>query len=418
VEGLQAFLAGLSMDESPRGKEQALRSVLMSVNAELVRDVLERAEPDLRERLRQQGHRDGGGHLCQGALKSKGFKTTELLFLFGPVQVRQWTAICRVCHRRIGALDELLGEVNEMTADAAATVAEASVVLAYEPARKHLQGLQGLEVDDNRIHRTVSLLGPAAQRAQEQAPRLMGRERPPKGARVYILVDGGRCRSREPGRPWREPVLGLVMWEGRDGKLIKRGISHPSDKTRVLSVLERYIRRFLPSREVVILSDGAEWIQNWADQFPEAIRILDYYHVKEHVWKAANELHGEGTPQAARWADHILNRLWRGWVPSTVAELDRMKPRGLDRDRKRKALDELATYLENHSGLIRFGQHRNAGRFIGSGAIESLCKQVFTMRIKGPGMFWSEEGAGNVMALRTAYVTGHLDSVFDRRVAA
>ena len=113
-----------------------------------------------------------------------------------------------------------------------------------------------------------------------------------------------------------------------------------------------------------------------------------------------------------------MDRLWRGWTPSTVAALDRMKPRGLDRERKRKALHDLATYLENHTGLIRFGQHRNAGRFIGSGAIESLCKQVFTMRVKGPGMFWSEEGAGHVMALRTAYVTGHLDSVFDRAIAA
>ena len=168
------------------------------------------------------------------------------------------------------------------------------------------------------------------------------------------------------------------------------------------------------SREIIILGDGAHWIWEWAAKYPKAIPILDYPHLKEHVWDAAKVLHGEGTVAAAVWVDKIVARLWRGWVPSTVEMLHRMKPRGAAAADKRKAVADLVTYLENHEGMIAYSHHRAQGRHIGSGAIESFCKQLFTMRMKGPGMFWSEEGADHLMALRTLYLTGRWGQVFER----
>ena len=169
--------------------------------------------------------------------------------------------------------------------------------------------------------------------------------------------------------------------------------------------------------EVVIVGDGADWIWQWAAKYPWAIAILDYFHLKEHVWEAAAVLYGEGTPQTSRWADEVMNLLWRSWPLDAVAMLDRMQPRGPHESEKRKAIRSLANYIHNHAALIRPSMHDRRGRVIGSGAIESICKQLFSMRMKGPGMFWSEEGAANVMALRTLYITGQWHELWTRDLA-
>jgi hypothetical protein len=398
--------------------EEQLRGAFLGAMSGFLRGLLDALEPELRDGLRAGGHRDRSGRRCDGLLESKGFKQTTLLTLGGELQGRQWTARCQKCGQRIGAWDELLDVLNGMTAAAASVVTQMAVIVPYEQAESRVREAAGLEVDDHRIQRTVAALAPRGRAQMNELPASR-RALPPKETRIYILLDGGRVRLRGPGSPWREPCVGLVTWAGRDGKLVQYGISHPTQKQPVLSALDRWMKRFSAGGwEVVIISDGAEWIHSWAAQYPGAIRILDYYHVREHVWDAAKVLYGEGTPRAARWVEQIMDRLWRGWSPSTVTLLGRMKPQGERASEKRAALDRLATYLQNHRGLIFYGEDRNCGRWIGSGAIESLCKQLFTMRLKGPGMFWTEEGAGHILALRTLYVTGRWDQMFERRLAA
>lgn len=167
-----------------------------------------------------------------------------------------------------------------------------------------------------------------------------------------------------------------------------------------------------PEREVVIIADGAKWIWDWAKKYPWAIGIVDYYHVREHVWEAARALHGDGTSEAAIWVKEVMDILWSGQVYKAEVLLDQLCLSGKLKKAQEGAVSGLAVYLRNHSELIRFKKHRRAGRLIGSGAVESLCKQVFSMRMKGPGMFWSEEGAANLMALRTLYVTDQWNSLW------
>lgn len=47
---------------------------------------------------------------------------------------------------------------------------------------------------------------------------------------------------------------------------------------------------------------------------------------------------------------------------------------------------------------------------IGTGMIESTCKQLVGLRLKGPGMHWSEQGALAVTALRATDLNGNWNS--------
>jgi hypothetical protein len=399
--------------------EEQVRAALFSAGAESIRTILEDGDWDLREILRERYHRDSEGQFCHGALKGKGRKFTTVLTLFGSIRVRQWTAVCRICGRLLGTVEQLFNVVGGMTPACANAVTLAGVTLPYEQAKVSLRATAGIEVDQNRVKRVVDAMGPHGMASLEKVPQSPRGGLPPEGSRVYVMVDGGRIRFRgEGGGAWREPCIALVLWEDKNGKLHKRGMSDPLDKAKVLGFLDQWMEKLSQGRwEVVIVGDGAPWIWEWAAQYPWAIGILDYYHLKEHVSEAAAVLHGQGTPQASRWADEIMNVLWRNWPHDAVAMLDRMRPSGPNESEKRKAVKGLANYIHNHADLIRPSLHDRRGRRIGSGPIESACKQLFSMRMKGAGMFWSEAGARNVMTLRTLYITSRWDEIWNRDMA-
>jgi len=49
---------------------------------------------------------------------------------------------------------------------------------------------------------------------------------------------------------------------------------------------------------------------------------------------------------------------------------------------------------------MNYSPYRQRGWQIGTGMMESTCKQLVGQRLKGPGMHWSEAGALAVTALR------------------
>ena len=52
--------------------------------------------------------------------------------------------------------------------------------------------------------------------------------------------------------------------------------------------IEAWRRGWSRARQKVVLSDGAIWIWNLADQhFPGAIQIVDLYDARQHIWKLA-----------------------------------------------------------------------------------------------------------------------------------
>ena len=57
-------------------------------------------------------------------------------------------------------------------------------------------------------------------------------------------------------------------------------------------------------------------------------------------------------------------------------------------------------YFEHNVERMKYGTYRKAGYFIGSGVVEAGCKTVIGSRCKQSGMFWSEDGASNIQALR------------------
>jgi hypothetical protein len=153
-------------------------------------------------------------------------------------------------------------------------------------------------------------------------------------------------------------------------------------------------RGVVSAAEVVVLGDGAHWIWNSAEvHFPGATQILDWYHASAYVWKAASAIWGETQPRRAAWAHRQLERLWEGKVGEVLMELEQHTACG-------EGVCDAVSYYTTHHKRMDYAAYRARGLQIGSGSVESACKQLVSARLKQAGMIWDASGAEEVAVVR------------------
>jgi len=170
----------------------------------------------------------------------------------------------------------------------------------------------------------------------------------------------------------------------------------------------------------VAISDGAEWIQHQLrTRLPMVnVRILDYFHLMEHVGQAAVACFGEGSEAARPWRESLataVNEEGGGGLLVKIVETRRT----MRSPAKREALRKLEQYVAKRVEMLDYPAFRAQGFDIGSGPTEALCKTL-TMRLKGSGMRWDRPNAEALMAL-AALEQSHLWDAYwtlQRRQAA
>jgi hypothetical protein len=125
-----------------------------------------------------------------------------------------------------------------------------------------------------------------------------------------------------------------------------------------------------------------------AELFPKARRILDFFHVAEHLWAVAHARFGEGTTAAQHWMKAKLEQLKQGGWARVCRALKQLRLTGA----AAQIRDQTVGYLARHATPLAYDEYQAAGFPIGSGAIEGTCKHLVTSRCKQAGMRWSLEG--------------------------
>jgi hypothetical protein len=164
------------------------------------------------------------------------------------------------------------------------------------------------------------------------------------------------------------------------------------------------------------LGDGSHWLWGIAElHFPEAVHILDWYHLAEHLSKCGNEVFGEGTQESKQWAGRLRGIMREGWVEEALREVEQLPGRSKNR---RQAKHELITYLTNNRHRVDYPRYRRLGLPIGSGEVEAQCKTLVQARCKQSGMRWSRPGVEPVLRVRCALRDGSFDHLWDHRRAS
>jgi hypothetical protein len=164
------------------------------------------------------------------------------------------------------------------------------------------------------------------------------------------------------------------------------------------------------SPELVFLGDGAVWIWNLvAKYFSNAIQIVDWYHAEEHLEGVANAAFAPG-PQRTDWLEGSKQALWDGQVEAVIAACEALAS-GCEMARK------AVRYFYANAERMRYDRFRAAGLMIGSGTVESGCKQIVTQRLKLPGAQWTVTGAVRTAKARAAWLSGDWQSLCAQRSA-
>lgn len=152
-------------------------------------------------------------------------------------------------------------------------------------------------------------------------------------------------------------------------------------------------------QELIALGDGAEWIWKlMATHFPKAVQILDFWHMTEHLWNVARAMHGVGTEESKAWVKQAQWDLQHDLTRSFVCRLEEWRPTTPEAREVRRT--ELGFFRGNETRM-KYGTYLGKGYMIGSGVMESACRQLAAQRLDRAGMHWREETADAVLAIRT-----------------
>ena len=168
-------------------------------------------------------------------------------------------------------------------------------------------------------------------------------------------------------------------------------------------------REFLKAPRRAVLGDGAPWIWNLSEElYPDAIQIVDRWHVKEHFCELGKLLYGAGSLPARRWIERRFQQLDSGRFDALLRAVARHVPRC-------EAARKLLGYLQTNRHRMDYPRFEREGLCTSSGVVEAGCKVVIGARLKRAGMHWSLPGANAIMALRCSRLSGRFQDFWERR---
>jgi hypothetical protein len=237
-----------------------------------------------------------------------------------------------------------------------------------------------------------------------------------KAGVLYIQADGAALNTRTKnaeGSTWRENKLGMVFSSdnirtkiNKKGELV--GTILKKEYTSYVGSVQKFKKYLFACairngygvyKETVILSDGAAWIRNMGkEQFPDAIQILDLFHLCENTYTYAKAIFKNDETKYKPWAEDIIEKLKNGEKQEVIKILKSLKNRKIP-----KGTVNLCAYLENNIDRIDYKLYKDKGYYVGSGAIESGNKVVLQKRLKLAGMRWDALSAQYLLSLRAKY---------------
>lgn len=266
-----------------------------------------------------------------------------------------------------------------------------------------------IQVSASQVYLVTDCYGKAAEKEVNVCRSL---EPVKKEEVLYVEADGSMLLTRDEG--WKEVKVGRMFTSGScidpNGKLswIRHSqyvahLGNNKDFTKQMDTLIESYGRL--GNRLVFIADGGTWIKNWIeDAFPEAVSILDYYHVCEHLHIFANVAFSDETKRN-KWADKQKELLSESKVTTVIKNIKRQ-----NNESKEGLL--LINYYTNNAYRMDYKRYRNVGAgLIGSGAIESAHRTVVQKRMKQSGQRWSNKGAQNMLNLRVLSMNKQWDKV-------
>ena len=324
----------------------------------------------------------------------------------GEVVYRRHYYYCHKCSFGWYPRDKELGfESEDMTGDVIALVMDFVVSDPFELSASRLRLHHQIERSATGLKLLFERQSAPLADAEKPIPIVRLPLTEANGHQPVVIMNDGSMIRQTTG--WHEIKL---MSIGVLGETRRVFLAETRDKERFERLLFESIGfAELRSREVLWLADGAPY--NWGLQerlCPHAEGLVDFMHVREHIYSCAIEVFGEEDCCAALFIESASRQLLDSRADAVIAQLKEcylMTPRKQRGKRQAAALLDLWQYLEANQSRLNYRKFIEAGWPIGSGAIESAHRWVIQRRMKQAGMMWSAANAQRMATLRALYAS-------------
>jgi len=256
-------------------------------------------------------------------------------------------------------------------------------------------------------------------RRKDRSPNTRKTKDKPGVKRVASLA---RAYTVDPHERSAESIVAGFLKRNNSPKIKETRRPEPCHRRSVVSLKQKKVEVFDSSEpkvksrihdlteDRVTLMDGerALWIQS-QKRFPDWTEILDFCHVMEKLWIAA-DLHFRRRSDKEEYVEERALMLLQGEVDEVIGDLRIALHDGSLSTRKADELKrKVLGYFERNRHRMAYDEFLARGLPIASGVIESTCKTLINRRMEGSGMLWSMDGAEAMLKLRAVF----LDELWD-----
>ena len=194
-----------------------------------------------------------------------------------------------------------------------------------------------------------------------------------KEGTLYFQIDGSAVNTRiedENGSTWKENKLGIFFSNKdlykRKNKtnliLHKEYVSYVGsvDIFRILIFAKAVELEYWKYENIVFISDGATWLRNMISElFPEAIQILDKWHLIENIYEYGKFIFKEDMKKVEKFKDKIMDYCYSKEYNLIEKELKKYKHITIPSN-----VCNLPNYLKNNKDKIDYSTYEHNGWFV------------------------------------------------------
>lgn len=361
-------------------------------------------------------------------------REATLLTIVGQVSYRRAYYVCGQCHKGYYPLDDQLGlRPGELSAELESLTAMTGVQLPFQKSSQLFEELTLVSVSDHSVAKAAQAMGGEVQELEaewvaqsEDEDWLQEQERlAERPQRLYGALDAAKVHVRgEKEHPWRDMKIGVWFtttaappqapdeeWDIQATDLSYYCDINQAQAFGKLLWATGCQRQAQLAQELIFLGDGAEWIWNLVQEhYPEAIQIVDWFHATEYIAPVANTAFSDENKRDI-WIEQVRTDLWEGTLDAVIAAFDRL----VEHKQAGEAAKKAVTYFTNNRHRMDYPTYRAKGYQIGSGTIESGCKQIVTQRLKVSGAIWELDNGIQTAKARAALLSNQWPALKARR---
>lgn len=224
-----------------------------------------------------------------------------------------------------------------------------------------------------------------------------------KAVTLAMSMDSTSVLIRQQG--WKHATAATVSTYDSQGNRLDTvyvGRMPERGKVQAKRLLEKEVKALTKKHDfkhTVCIADGARdlWLF-FRKKYPDAIHVVDFFHVCEHLSKLS-ELFFSDPSEAKAW--YNKQKIVLKEDPHGAAKVIRAVRYRRTKAKHNPEIESELKYLQRNRKRMNYFELQQNNLPIGSGVVEAACKNLIGTRMKKSGMRWTLTGGQTILTLRS-----------------